>query len=103
MEEKKPEEKVDDVLGKAEETIEARDDEGKPVKLESPLEEARRISLENKELLKKIGEERQKLEELSAEIRISGKTDTGHISKKKTQEEIDQEAADRIVTQFEPE
>ena len=93
---------VEDLIDKAEEAIETRSETGKePAKLESPLEEAKRISLENKELLTKIGEERQKLEELSAEIRISGKSDAGHISKKQTQEEIDQEAADKIVKQFE--
>jgi len=94
------EKKVDDLKEKAEETIQARDEELKPVKLETPLEEVKRIAEETKKIAEENRATVAKLEEINANIALSGRSQAGQVIRKKSQEEEEQEKADEIVNQF---
>lgn len=103
MVEEKEEKKVDKLVEKAEETIQARDDDQKEVKLETPLDEVKRISEETKKIAEMNKETLAKLEEVNANITLAGRADAGRVVRKQTQEEKDQEDADKITNQFNPE
>jgi len=96
------EKKVDDLKEKAEETIQARDEELKPVKLETPLEEVKRIAEETKKIAEENRATVAKLEEINANIALSGRSQAGQVIRKKSQEEEDQEKADEMINQFNP-
>ena len=95
------EEKVEDLKEKAEETIKARDDEQKDVKIETPLEEVKRVSEETKKMMGEVKETLSKLEEINANIALGGKTDAGQPVRKKTQDDVDQEEANKMLGAFE--
>jgi len=94
------EKETDNLKEKAEETIKARDDEGKETKLETPLEEVKRIAEETKKIAEENRATVAKLEEINANIALSGRSQAGQVIRKQSQEEADQEDADKIVNQF---
>jgi len=88
---------AEDLIKKAEELTTAKTGEDTKVKRESPLEEARRLRDESQEFLKNISIERQKMEELAANIALSGRGLAGEIPKVETQDDKDKEEADKIM------
>ena len=91
---------VEDLKEKAEENIKARSEDGEEVKIETPLDEVKRISEETKKIAKKNEETLARIEEVNANLSLGGRADTGQVVRKKTQDEVDQEAADKMISQF---
>ena len=67
---------------------------------ESPLEEVKRVNEETKRNIQLLSEERAKLEKLQANILVQGRAFAGEVIKNKSQEELDQEQADKMVKSF---
>ncbi len=96
---------VDNLQEKTEEIQEARTEE--PIKKEKPktsslidgantaAERLEKANIKTEELI-------SRMEEVSAEKMLAGRGEAGQIVKEKTQEEKDQEAADKITGQFVP-
>ena len=91
---------IKDLKDKAEEEIQARDKDNKETKLETPLEEVKRIAEETKKVAESNRETMARLEEINANITLSGRSQAGQTIRKKTQEDIDQEEADKMINQF---
>ncbi len=78
-------------------TESSSDDVGSDI---SPLELAKKLNEESKETLKKISEERKKIERASADLLIGGGSLAGNTIQKpkiKTQDDLDQEVAEQIA------
>lgn len=71
------------------------------VKTPSSLEEAREINKEKKELLDREEKLQKRREDLHAEQMVSGHTIAGQEIKPKTQEDKDQEIADKLLADSE--
>lgn len=67
---------------------------------ESPIEEARRLNAETKNLLKTINEERGRLDKSLANSMISGRANAGQENKPKTQADIDKAEAEKMLAGF---
>ncbi len=89
------EDKVDNLTDKAKEELEARSP-----KIESPLEEAKKVNVDNKKLLEEIKEERIKTEQAHADMLVAGKAEAGSVPKEETQDEKDQKVADEMIKSF---
>ena len=89
-----------ELIEKTEEIADARTDEVKEVevKTESPLEEARRLKEELKEVTSNMSYERQRLELLRANSYLDGRSLAGHAPM--SQEDIDQAEADAMIKRF---
>ena len=72
---------------------------GEPKK-ETPMQEAKRLNKETKDMLEQLQKEKQGLEEIRASNLLDGKGLGGETNKEKTQEEKDQEDADKFINQF---
>ena len=91
-----------DIEKRADEITDAKTDVPAPAEpdKETPLEEARRLKDELKAITEEMRKERGLLETHRAEMQLAGKGWAGQ--KPKTQEEIDQEEADKITKNFFP-
>jgi len=89
-----------ELIEKTEEIADARTDEVKEVKVktESPLEEARRLKEELKEVTSNMSHERQRLELLRANSYLDGRSLAGKAPM--SQEDIDQAEADAMIKRF---
>jgi len=86
---------------KAEEQIQQRSETPeKEARIETPLDEVKRISAETKAIAEKNEETLRRLEELNANISLGGRTSAGQPMREMSQEEKDQEAADKIISMF---
>ncbi len=89
-----------DLEGKAAEMIEGMDKQNvnpESVQTESPIEEARRLNKEIKENLEKVKAERERFNNEMINNQLLGRSFGGQPPKVKTQDDLDQEAADRII------
>lgn len=100
MTEDKKEKVSEDLKEKAEEQLKVRSEDDKEVKIETPLEEVKRIAEETKKIAESNKETMQRLEEVNANISLAGRSNAGQIVREKTQDEKDQEAADKMMGQF---
>ena len=91
---------MENLAEKAEEEIKARDPKGKGTEIAKPLEEAKKVYADNKKLLGEIREEREKYEQAHVEALLSGKAEAGSIPVEKTQDDKDQETADKMIEGF---
>lgn len=66
------------------------------------FEQAKLIKEETEKVLEEIKAERQKMEKALAEMALSGKSLAGGKPQIKTQEEVDKDAADKIIKRFYP-
>ena len=67
---------------------------------EPPLEEARRLNRETKELMTKLESERQVFENKLANAQIAGRAYAGTEVRPKTQADVDRERADDVLKRF---
>jgi len=67
---------------------------------ESPMDKVQRLNKETEDTLKKIQGERKEMEKLYANQMLSGRSRAGEEDKPKTQEQIDQEEADKILAGY---
>ena len=92
-----------DIEKKAEEVNMGRTGEGIDVNYdsqESPMEKVERLNKETEDTLKKIQQERKEMEKLYANQMLSGRSRAGEEEKPKTQEQLDQEAANKILESY---
>lgn len=88
-----------DIQKAGEEILKART--GEEIQPESPLDEARRLNRENKELIGKLGGEINRLERMHANIVLSGRTEAGQSPEKKlTPVEEARARADDVVNDW---
>jgi len=73
-----------------------------PIDTESPLDEMRRLNKEMKEMIPTLQNLSAGINKEAANIILAGRSIGGQITKEKTQEEIDEEAAKEIVKRFKP-
>lgn len=92
---------AEDLVEKIEEELQQKDDDLKHTKLETPLEEVQRVSTETKKIAEENTKLVERMEALQVEMSLSGKAMAGQAPlKEKTQDDIDQEDANKIVEQF---
>ena len=66
-------------------------------KVLNPIEEARALNMEMKDTLAKLQEERQLIEKSASEMALTGRSFGGEQVHEETQDEKDQEAADKFL------
>lgn len=66
----------------------------------NPIDEAKRINDELQANIKEMRSLKDEMQKASAYMMISGRAQAGQAPKEKTQAEIDQEAADKLIKRF---